>query len=116
MAAQKWTPKNSLSFAGKSFFFLQQGFLSAACFTHSCFSRNGLDEAKAMDLSAALHKVSILSRPRCRVLFAIQHILQAAFIFHFQSSPSEILRSTLFLKPLEVVAKVLKTKHATIQI
>lgn len=35
-----------------------------------------------------------------------QFHLQAAFIFHFQSSPSEVLRSTLFLKPLEVVSKV----------
>jgi hypothetical protein len=47
------------------------------------------------------------------VLFSVltQFHLQAAFIFHFQSSPSEVLRSTLFLKPLEVVSKVRQTQH-----
>jgi len=59
--------------------------MDAKEFVELC-SRNGLDELQAMDLSTALHK--------------------AAFIFHFQSSPSEVLRSTVFLKPLEVVSKV----------
>ena len=78
--------------------------------TNTFCSRNGLDELQAMDLSTVLHKVRPLSNLLRLILCVIHDDVQAAFIFHFQSSPSEVLRSTVFLKPLEVVSKVRQDK------
>jgi hypothetical protein len=55
--AQKWMPRSFLIFAGNQLA-ASKHFDSRICIPHKFCSRNGLDEVQAMDLSAALHRVS----------------------------------------------------------